>query len=335
MKTNGIRISSFTVTLQLLFFLFSIAANGQARYNFRNAVKITGTDRQVGAQYRFSNVHTGADALVTITAITGGLIINTLDGTSSGFDEAFQPIITLPAKSKGYAEFTIQFVTAGTTTPMIQTEVPITPIDIDGITGDIYEFDEIFLSATSYVDYNLMGNEIALTFPAANRVVGTNTRGITYNGVDTTAKECMFSVVNAGISSLVVRVGADNKENHTSDQRLRSMYFQKFTYPNSVLTMRVTPSGRNNNNSNSQPVFKVFPSVFKNAVSIHFIAAKRGTALLQLADYTGRLVKQQPVNVQEGNNQIVIHNWGNIPAGQYIAMIVQDNSKYIQPVLKR
>lgn len=335
MKANGTRFISFTVVLQLLFLFFLATANGQARYNFRNAVKINGTDRKVGAQYRFSNVHTGVDALVTITAITGGLILNTLDGTSSGFDEAFQPIITLPARSKGYAEFNIQFVTAGTTTPMIQTEVPITPIDIDGIAGDIYEFDEIFLSGSGYVDYNMLGNEIALTFPAANQVVGTNTRGITYNGVDTTAKECMFSVIDAGISSIVVRVGADNKDNHTSDQRLRSLYFKKFTYPNSVLTMRVINTGRNNNNNNNQPAFKVFPSIFNNAVRIKYRSARSGIALLQLADYTGRLVKQQPVQVQEGNNQFVIYNWGNMAAGQYLAMIIQDNIKYLQPVLKQ
>jgi hypothetical protein len=32
-----------------------------------------GTDRQVGALYRFRNVRSGIDALVSITAITGGL----------------------------------------------------------------------------------------------------------------------------------------------------------------------------------------------------------------------------------------------------------------------
>ncbi|WP_207513932.1 hypothetical protein [Longitalea luteola] len=335
MKTNGTHIIMLTVFLQLLFLFFSISVNAQARYRFRNASKISGTDRQVGAQYRFPTVQTGTDALVTITAITGGLILNALDGSSSGFDEAFQPIITLPARSRGYAEFNIQFVTAGTTIPMVQTEVPITPIDIDGIAGDIYEFDEIFLSGSSYVDYNMTGSAIALTFPAANRVVGTNIGGVTYNGVDTIAKDCMFSVVNAGVSSIVVRVGADNKDNSTSDQRLRSIYFKKFTYPNSVLGTRVIPSGRTNNNSNNQPAFKVFPSIFHNTINIHFNAARSGMALLQLADYTGRLVKQQPVYVQEGRNQIAINNWAHISAGQYIAMISQDTVKYMQPILKR
>ncbi len=334
MKSNGLRIIFFPLILPLLFLLFTMAAHGQARYSFRNGVKITGTDRQVGAKYRFPNVQSGVDALVTITAITGGLIINTLDGTSSGFDEAFQPIITLPARSRGYAEFNIQFVTAGTTNPMVQTEVAITPIDIDGIAGDIYEFDEIFLANSSYVDFNMLGSAIALTFPAANRVVGTNIGGITYNGVDTTAKDCMFSVISASISAIVVRVGADNKENHTSDQRLRSLYFKKFTYPHSILTMRVIPADRNNN-SNNATAFNVFPSLFNNAVKIKFRAARKGAALLQLANLAGSIVKQQTLYMQEGNNQFGINNWGDLAAGQYIAMITQDNTRYIQPLLKR
>jgi hypothetical protein len=93
--------------------------------------------------------------LLTITAITGGLTLDVLDDNSSGFDEAFQPTITAPAHSKGYVEFSIQFVTAGTTTPQVQTEIPVTPIDVDGKNGNVYEFDEIYRYNASYVDYNM------------------------------------------------------------------------------------------------------------------------------------------------------------------------------------
>lgn len=189
MKTSDSRNITLTAFLQLLFFIIHFPANAQPRYDFRNSSKISGTSRQVGALYHFPNVRSGVDALVSITAITGGLTINTFDGTSSGFDEAFQPIITLPAHSRGYAEFNITFVTSGTSTPVVQTEVPITPIDVDGEAGEVYEFDEIFRYSGSYVDYDMTGNEVQLSYPAANLVTGTNTGGITYNGVDTTAKE--------------------------------------------------------------------------------------------------------------------------------------------------
>ena len=124
---------------------------------------ISGTDRQVDAVYRFPNVCTGTDALVTITAITGGLILDDLDGTSSGFAEAFQPVITTPANSKGYVEFSIVFVTAGTSIPVVQMEVPITPIDVDGQTNSIYEFDNIYRYASSYVDYSMLGGELQVS----------------------------------------------------------------------------------------------------------------------------------------------------------------------------
>lgn len=334
MKTCDTSNIYLAVLLQLLVFIVHFSANAQPKYDFRNASRISGTDRQVGALYRFPNVRSGVDALVSITAITGGLTINTLDGTSSGFAEAFQPIITLPARSRGYAEFNITFVTSGTSTPVVQTEIPITPIDVDGEAGKVYEFDEIFQYSGSYVDYNMLGNEVQISYPAANLVTGINTGGITYDGVDTTAKEVMFSVVNANISSLVIRVGADNVSNQ-SQQRLRSVYFQKFTYPNSVLAIAVLQTPVAINNTNNQPSFKVFPSVFNNTVKINFKTVKSGVAVLRLANYSGKVVRSQTINVEEGNNTFLVDNWGHIAAGSYIVLLTQENITYTQKVLKQ
>jgi hypothetical protein len=84
MKTSDCPNITLAAFLQLLFFIVYFPANAQPKYDFRNASQISGTDRQVGALYRFPNVRSGVDALVSITIITGGLTINTLDGTSSG-----------------------------------------------------------------------------------------------------------------------------------------------------------------------------------------------------------------------------------------------------------
>ncbi|HEX6427887.1 MAG TPA: T9SS type A sorting domain-containing protein [Niastella sp.] len=334
MKTCNTPNISLAALIQLLFFIVHFSANAQPRYDFRNSSKISGTSRQVGALYRFPNVRSGVDALVSITAITGGLTINTFDGTSSGFDEAFQPIITIPAHSSGYAEFNITFVTSGTTTPIIQTEIPITPIDVDGEAGEVYEFDEIFRYSGSYVNYDLTGNEVQVSYPTANLVTGTNTGGITYDGVDTTAKEVMFSVVNANISSLVIRVGANNVSNQ-SHQRLRSIYFQKFTYPNSVLAISVQTTPVGNNNVNNQPFFKVYPSIFNSTVNINFKTEKSGVVVLRLVDYSGKVARLQTIKVREGNNKFLIDNWDYIAAGSYIVLITQDNITYTQKVLKQ
>src|SRR5258708_2820104 len=86
--------------LFVLLFLISKFGYSQPDYDFRNPTLITGapTDKKVGAKYRFSNVKTGTDAIITITDLTGGVKIATLDGTS-GYAEAFQPSIDIPALS--------------------------------------------------------------------------------------------------------------------------------------------------------------------------------------------------------------------------------------------
>ena len=96
MKANGTRFILIVVFLQLLVLICSIGASAQPDYNFSNSSLISGTDKQVNARYRFTNVKPGIDAIVTITGITGGLTINQIDG-NSGFREAFQPVIDLPA----------------------------------------------------------------------------------------------------------------------------------------------------------------------------------------------------------------------------------------------
>jgi hypothetical protein len=285
----------------------------------------------VGAQYRFSNVSTGTDALVTITAITGGLTLNTLDATSSGFAEALQPTITIPAHSSGYVEFTIVFVTAGTTTPVTQTEIPITPIDVDGETNIVYEFDQINIPGSGYVDYDLTGNAVKISYPSATWVQGINTSGITYNGIDTAAKSVMFSVVNANVNTIIVRTGANNVSGQ-SQQRLRSLYFQKFHYPNSFLSYNPVLPNRSAT-PDDQPI-KIFPSIFKNAFTVKIKADKAGITLFKLFDYSGRIVRQQNIPVQAGNNSIVISNLNNISSGNYIVLISMDNKVMNQKVTR-
>lgn len=331
MKTTGTHMMVFVF---LLMFMTAFTASAQVRYVFRNSTKISGIDRKVGALYRFPNVRTNTDALVSITAITGGITLTKLDGTSSGFDEALQPEISIPAHSNGYVEFTITFVTAGTTTPALQAEVPITPIDVDGELNKVYEFDEIFLSSSAYVDYNLLGNALQLNYLSTNLVQGINTAGITYNGIDTSARQVMFSVVNANVSSVILRVGANNPSSQSQD-RLRSIYFQKFIYPNSVLDMPVTTPARNNNSINNTPTFKVYPTIFNNTVRLNYNALTSGVAHVRLVNYSGIIVKQQSLSVEAGNNKFTLDNWGNIPTGNYIAIITQDNTTRQQKLIKQ
>ena len=237
MKTNGTQIDLSKSILLILFILtISLKAFCQPDYDFRNSTLVSGTDRQIGAVYLFKNVKTGVDATVTILDITGGVTLNTIDG-GSGYVEALQPVLQVAPNSSGYVEFRIDFLIANTNTPMVQTEVPATPIDVDGQNygdGVVKEFDILQLT-NGYVDYDMLGGELNMSI-ASPWVSGYNVAGVDYPGVDTTPKQVMFTTVNASISSFTFRTGATSTS-ATSRQRLRSVYFKKFKYANSFLSV--------------------------------------------------------------------------------------------------
>lgn len=234
MKVNSTRVFLWRSVLFIILLLYSLIVFAQPDYDFRNGTIIAGTANEVGAVYQFNNVKTGVDAQVTIVALTGGLYLSDIDG-GGGFVEALQPVINIPGHSSGYAELRIDFFEAGTTTPFLQEEVPATPIDIDGYyygDGYLYEYDMITLG-TGYVNFDGSSPELHVGF-APGWITGTNTSGITYDGIDTAAKTVMFTTVNSHLSSMIIRVGAENQSSNTM-QRLRSVYFKKFWYPNTIL----------------------------------------------------------------------------------------------------
>lgn len=222
----------------ILSILIGISCFAVPDYSFTNPVRISGTNLQVGSRYRFSNVKAGTDAIVTIVQFTGGVTLTSIDDGSAGYPDAFQPYVVSPAFSNGYAEFRIDFVITGTATPMIQLQVPTTPLDVDGDvfpSGNLYEFDIISLNPTGYyIDYDMVGSEITFT-ETSNWIIGRNSAAINYSGIDSTRRNVMFSAVNSNISTLTMRLGAQNLSN-ASNNRRKSIFFQRFTYANSHLS---------------------------------------------------------------------------------------------------
>ncbi len=234
MKKNFTLLFSFRSTMIMLLLTSFSQASAQPDYTFNKHVLESGTDLQVGAVYRFYDVKPGVDALVTITDLNK-ISLDELDG-ASGFDEAFQPYIFCPGKTKGYVEFQIDFVKAGTSVPAVMVEVPMTAIDIDGYEfpdEKLYEFDMFEKSPSFYVDYDLLGSNLKINTGGA-WVEAINTSAITYDGIDTVQKDVMITMVHANVSSVTLRVGVDNKSK-TDMLRLRSVYFKKFRYASSLL----------------------------------------------------------------------------------------------------
>jgi hypothetical protein len=414
MKSNGtlkLIVQSFALVLLLLISKFGIA---QPDYDFRNPVLVSGTDKQVGAVYLFSNVRTGTDAFVTLTALVGGATIYVIDETGTGYEEAFQPRIYIPGPGEAYAQFNISFVIAGTNTPMLQSKVPITPLDVDGMSF-LNEFERVEM-INGYHNYDMMGNQMVVS-ELGGWIEGRNIGDVDYPGVDTSAKVVMFSVVNKDVTSLSVRFGAVNTGTST-ELRRRSLYFQEFFYNNGLLPLfgllsfngvkqgnktvlswelaancsfsnitierstdgksytpianitveyssggtkqnftdyfssegnlyyrlKITQPGSKYNYSNvlllkgkssSLKGFKIYPNIISTDANINLDAERKQQGILLISDYSGRIVKQQQLNLQEGNNTLQLNNLDRLPAGNYIAVIRISDAVYNQKITIR
>jgi hypothetical protein len=227
MKLNLTRLTLLSASVILL----QLAAKAQPNYIFKNAQLVSGTALQTGAKYKFSNVKAGMDAEVTITAQTGGITLANIDNLATGFEEAFQPTINIASHANGYVEFRIDFEDAVTGHPVVQDMIPVTCMNLDGVTygdGVLNEQDQVQFFP-GYYDYLIAGGKLEITIPA-DWVVIKNTSGLRYTGIDTTARDLMATVVNKNISGFLLRVGGVNSSSTNSTTSNRSVYFKSFSY---------------------------------------------------------------------------------------------------------
>jgi hypothetical protein len=238
MKAKSIQAAYWLLWRILLIVLPLLAAKAVVaqNFNFRNPTRISGTNLQVGAVYRFANVKGGTDALVRINAMTNGATLDELDRTDDGYGQAFQPAISVPANRNGYVEFIITFVNSGATTPpQTQPDFAVSAVDVDGSTSGsrrLYEY-VAFNVGGGFVDFDGITGQVTVS-NNGNLFTARNSTGTDFSGMDTANRQFMFSAVNNNVSSFTVRVGIEN--NFTSEQtRNMSVYFKRFAFPNSVV----------------------------------------------------------------------------------------------------
>ena len=201
-------------------------------YRFQNPKLIAGSDRQVGAKYRFSNVKTGVDALVTIDSMTSGIQLENIDRTADGYSEAFQPEYRISSGRNAHILFTITFVRNGSNVLLPQPQVEVSGLDIDGSTSgsrSLYEMNGIDM-AGGVCSFNASNSELVLS-QQGTEYVGKNITGFLFGAlVDTSAFQVMFTVSHVNVTSFKYRVGADNQTNSASP-RYASLYFKSFPFP--------------------------------------------------------------------------------------------------------
>jgi hypothetical protein len=200
-----------------------------------NPVLISGVDKQVGARYKYEGVAPGMDAIVRIDSIVGGATIVVLDDNApgSGFTEGFQPQIKSGSgKGKFYAVFTFTYNISGTNTPANMSKFSITALDIDG-SNTVKEFVEIGMGTGATAAYVAGSPGIAMTQTAPGTFRGINTDGNSASGVDTSAKQYMFTVTNTNVSSYTLNMGMETTTG-ASSTRLYSVYMKDFSYAEAI-----------------------------------------------------------------------------------------------------
>lgn len=420
MKTKFTPLNPLFILLLLAGFLIPVKSIAQPTLNFSDPVLISGTDKQVGAVYLFSRVKTGVDARVTYLYISPGATVHEEDG-GSGFKGALQPGLTVSPYTRAYLEMSVEFLREGTNTPLVQPEVSVTCLDVDGTgkansTNRLNEFNEVNLGG-GYMDYQLNGTELSVV-QSGNWVIGSNLRGVEYTQRDTSAKQVMFTAVNSNISSCLIRVGVDNQKSRT-EKRQASVYFKKFNYPNAVLASSSLVSFRGVNKNKSIELlwkieqsnnvrsiaveratkamkfveinevkvdgestsqvnysfidhapeastqlyrlkmtatsgeihysnilvfrlenetgrdFGIYPNVIQNTMNMQITTDKAATALVQITDYSGRVMMQTNVLVHEGSNNIALHNMSALTKGGYVVFMRVNNTTFTKKIIKQ
>jgi hypothetical protein len=142
--------TSLKLHLLIVLTIVSVSVNAQVipELVFRNPVLASGTDKQVGAKYRFANAANNIDAMVEIKKKSGNnVVINNIDLTTFGWDKAFQPELGLPGGAgpwqNWWVEFEVTFLNAGTNTKTKVDRFDVTALDVDGDNYSIQEYVQL------------------------------------------------------------------------------------------------------------------------------------------------------------------------------------------------
>jgi hypothetical protein len=130
----------------LWFISFAISSAYAQGLVFQNSRLESGRAGADKATYRFPNVKSGLDALVTIKGRSDAKVsLVSIDVTTEGHPKSFQPKVSYnggsaPGKAKWYMDFEVQLVKAGTNIRQAVAEIDATALDLDGNGDKLREY---------------------------------------------------------------------------------------------------------------------------------------------------------------------------------------------------
>lgn len=223
-------------------------------FSFANPNLEAGSSGQVGAVYRFSNVRSGIDALVKITARNNAQL-NEIDSNQGVSNANFSPLYALQNgnNTSGYIEWEIKFVQSGTFTPIKQT-FAMTALDVDGYaTGGASIRDYLSFSQNQSNTVEASTELTLSSHPPFQRFASTNTNDSPTGVLDT---DFMVYIGYNYTSVLNIRTGSIATGGYTS-QRLVDIDFRQCLdqeFDNPVVTMRNADIAVNKTTDNANPL---------------------------------------------------------------------------------
>lgn len=275
---NCIKIAALIVILST-----SVAAQDQQGLVFKNPVLVDGKDKEDGALYRFPNVTTNVDALVTISGRSSSRVkLSSIDLTNTGWDKAFQPQVSYNSKgsifgSDWWMEFEISFVNTNTGVVVPVPKYNLTAIDIDGDGNRVHEYVSLYGLKSYTVENrsllsitNILENLLGILTNTGKKFVGSLTE---YDNIDTSATRVMTTAAYENKSQFRIRAGGTSSAGSVSADRMYSFWFKSFSYQAPVEgTLPVTLSAFTARKAGSGVILNWSTEIQKNVS--HFVVQR-------------------------------------------------------------
>jgi large repetitive protein len=225
MQTTHFNIRwTFFICLFVQSYLTQAQSFCPSYFDMHSPVLVSGTDKQVGAIYKFANAAPDLDVYIKIENISNAYLA-AMDRTDLGYGYAWQPHIPTLSDAGGYIDWIVSFKVAGT-----NTDAPACPsftaIDIDGA-GAGFGVRE-YIQANGYTNYNtLAGTALNISNPGGGftlKALGVET---VYDGISTTEQSVMIQVNYTNVTSLKYRTGVQGHAVESSG-RYFSLHFNTY-----------------------------------------------------------------------------------------------------------
>ena len=229
---------TFTSNLRWVFIIYCFTQNYTASaqsfctkyFDMKNSVLVEGSDKQIGAVYKFSEAAPNIDVYIKIENIVNAYIA-VFDRTDLGYGYAWQPHIPTLSADGGYIDWLIYFKVAGTNKDT--TACPsFTAIDIDGA-GSGTGVQE-YVQAVGYDSNNVMTpTELTISNPGGGYTLQAKGPESGYDGISTTQQSVMIQFNYNNVTNFKYRTGATGHAVESSG-RYFSLHFNAYLTCNNV-----------------------------------------------------------------------------------------------------